>query len=778
MKKIMLNNDWLFGVWGEENSDLKPIRLPHSVATMPLHYSDPEQYEGTWRYQRVLPVCRQASTRYILHFEGVAQQAEVYVNDVPVGRHRCGYTAFALDITESLYTDRDSLLKVKVDSHEDPAIPPFGFVIDYLTYGGIYRDVWLEETPEDAIERLAVFAGADGTLRTELTYRGTRKLPLHYRVLSARGVCIFQGEEKGPVPFFQQRLSGIENWSHETPVLYTLEVTYGDDVHSVSFGFRSITFDDNHLYVNGRPVFLQGLNRHQAYPYVGYAMPHRLQAEDARILKEELHVNTVRTSHYPQDQSFLDACDQLGLYVITEIPGWQHIGDAAWKKQALQNTRDMILQNINHPGILMWGVRINESQDDDAFYQETNALAHALDASRPTTGVRYLENSSLLEDIYAYNDFSHDGVRPGCRKKKSVMKQNRPLLISEANGHMFPTKASDPSLRRQQHALRHAAVLDCALKDRQHIGCIQWCMFDYATHSDFGSGDAICYHGVMDAFRNPKPASYVYAGQQEEETILEVTSSMDIGDYDGGYRGDVYALTNADEVKLYKNDRFVQSFYPQKTGGLAHPPVCIDDTIGRLLESEEGFDPQTARRVSRALKAIEQYGVNHLPLAVKLDLAGLMLRHHFTFARGAELYAKYIGGWGGKNVRWRFEAWRHGKMMRSIERGPSHKLHLDVRCSHTVLYEGDTYDVAALRVRILNEYGMTCAYAQIPVRLQFEDETLLESAGPRTTCAEGGMTGFYVRTKGRLGKTKLTVSAKGCEDVAVEMEIKEECEHA
>ncbi len=101
-----------------------------------------------------------------------------------------------------------------------------------------------------------------------------------------------------------------------------------------------------------------------------------------------------------------------------------------------------------------------------------------------------------------------------------------------------------------------------------------------------------------------------------------------------------------------------------------------------------------------------------------------------------------------------------------------------MRCSHTVLYEGDTYDVAALRVRILNEYGMTCSYAQIPVRLQFEDETLLESAGPRTTCAEGGMTGFYVRTKGHWGKTKLTVSAEGCEDVAVEMEIKEECEHA
>ena len=144
----------------------------------------------------------------------------------------------------------------------------------------------------------------------------------------------------------------------------------------------------------------------------------------------------------------------------------------------------------------------------------TNDIVHSLDPSRPTTGVRYLENSSPLEDIYAYNDFSHDGIRPGCRKKKEVFKQNKPLLISEANGHMFPTKAFDSSLRRQQQALRHATVLGCAMKDQQHIGCIQWCMFDYATHQDFGSGDRICYHGVMDAFRNPKPASSVYAAQQ------------------------------------------------------------------------------------------------------------------------------------------------------------------------------------------------------------------------------------------------------------------------
>lgn len=781
MKKIMLNNNWLFGVWEnndpkERLTDCKPVRLPHSVAVMPLHNSDPKQYEGIWCYQCTLHVHKQISTRYILHFEGVGHQAEVYVNGQLCGQHHCGYTAFSMDITDCLYADCDSLLTVKVDSHEDASIPPFGFVIDYLTYGGIYRDVWLEQTPENSLEQVTVFAEANGTIRANLTYRGTKTLPLYYRILDEQGICILQGEEKA-VPSFHKKVSDIKPWSMETPTLYTLEVTYGEDVRSLSFGFRTITWDENNLYINGKKVFLTGLNRHQCYPFVGYAMPCSMQAEDARILKEELHVNTVRTSHYPQDQAFLDACDRLGLYVITEIPGWQHIGDDAWKKQAIQNTQDMIMQNINHPGILMWGVRINESQDDDAFYQKTNDIAHSLDPSRPTTGVRYLENSSPLEDIYAYNDFSHDGIRPGCRKKKEVFKQNKPLLISEANGHMFPTKAFDSSLRRQQQALRHATVLGCAMKDQQHIGCIQWCMFDYATHQDFGSGDRVCYHGVMDAFRNPKPASSVYAAQQEDEAILEITSSMDIGDYDAGYRGDVYALTNADEVKLYKNDVYVQSFYPDRSAGLAHPPIRIDDTVGRLMETEKAFAPAVARQMAKALKDIERCGISHLPLKTNGILLWLLLRHHFTTAEIAALYAEYIGGWGGKTICWKFEAYRRGKMIRRIERGPSSALHLDVRCSHAVLKEGDTYDVAALRVRILNSYDMTCAYMQIPVVMRIENEAVLESCGPLTMCAEGGMTGFYVRTKGRAGKTKIVIAAAGCRDYEMEMEVKGECKH-
>ena len=117
-------------------------------------------------------------------------------------------------------------------------------------------------------------------------------------------------------------------------------------------------------------------------------MPESMQRMDADILKYELGVNAVRTSHYPQSHYFIDQCDRIGLLVFMEIPGWQHIGDEAWKDRAVINVRDMVMQYRNHTSIILWGVRINESQDDDDFYRRTNAVAHELDPSRPTGGVR------------------------------------------------------------------------------------------------------------------------------------------------------------------------------------------------------------------------------------------------------------------------------------------------------------------------------------------------------------------------------------------------------
>ncbi|MEI3100655.1 MAG: glycoside hydrolase family 2 TIM barrel-domain containing protein [Oscillospiraceae bacterium] len=423
-------------------------------------------------------------------------------------------------------------MAVKLNSREDGSIPPFGFVIDYLTYGGLYREAWLDVREQSYIEDIFVTTPGLTTARVRTKVQGN---------WDRLRLAIMDGAEEllSTLGGTEQLLSlpQAKPWDIFSPKLYTLRAELLDkegevlDTQQVSFGFRTAEFKAEGFYLDGKKTFLRGLNRHQSYPYIGYAAPESLQREDARILKQELKCTAVRTSHYPQSQYFIDECDRLGLPVFTELPGWQHIGDERWKDQAVENLREMILQYRNHPSIILWGVRINESVDDDEFYRRTNALAHELDDSRRTSGVRYLEKSHLLEDVYSYNDFSHNGLTPGAKKKKDVSPDmDKALIISEHNGHMFPTKSFDPWEKRQEHALRHARVQSAAAESGEHAGCFGWCMFDYATHKDFGSGDRICYHGVLDSFRNPKLAAAVYSSQGEEP-VLELGCPMDIGDY-------------------------------------------------------------------------------------------------------------------------------------------------------------------------------------------------------------------------------------------------------
>ena len=213
--------------------------------------------------------------------------------------------------------------------------------------------------------------------------------------------------------------------------------------------------------------------------------------------------------------------------------------------------------------------------DDDAFYTRTNKIAHQLDPSRATSGVRYLEKSHLLEDVYAYNDFSHNGVTPGAKPKKDVTPDmGKALLISECNGHMYPTKPFDDGPHRQEHALRHVRVQNAAYASGEHAGCFGWCMFDYQTHKDFGSGDRICYHGVLDSFRNPKLAAAVYASQGDADPVLAVSSSMDIGDHPAGQLGTAYGFQQCPASKALQKRCVRHRPAPQRVDGAAPPALC------------------------------------------------------------------------------------------------------------------------------------------------------------------------------------------------------------
>ena len=159
----------------------------------------------------------------------------------------------------------------------------------------------------------------------------------------------------------------------------------------------------------------------------------------------------------------------------------------------------MIRRDWNHPSIILWGVRVNESRDDHDFYTRTNQLAHSLDDSRQTGGVRYQYESERLEDVFTMNDFGFP-LRP----------PNHPLYLNtEFIGHMYPTKRNDNIERITEHTMRHARVHNQLGSDKKYAGGLGWCAFDYNTHANFCSGDRVCYHGVSEsfAFRNPLRAS-------------------------------------------------------------------------------------------------------------------------------------------------------------------------------------------------------------------------------------------------------------------------------
>lgn len=561
----------------------------------------------------------------------------------------------------------------------------------------------------------------------------------------------------------------VKLWDVQKPTLYTLvseTMKNGETTDRVEtrIGFREVRFQKDGFYLNGKKIKLVGLNRHQSYPYVGYAMPASMQRYDADILKKELGINAVRTSHYPQSHHFIDRCDELGLLVFTEIPGWQHIGDEAWKEQAVVNTLEMVTQYRNHPSIILWGVRINESDDDDGFYRRTNAVAHELDPTRPTGGVRCNKKSSLLEDVYTYNDFVHDGTNEGCEPKKSVTSDmKKAYLISEYNGHMYPTKTFDSEEHRLEHALRHVRVLDSVWSHKDIAGAFGWCFFDYNTHGDFGSGDRICYHGVCDMYRNPKLPAYIYSVMQDEIPVLEVSSSMDIGEHPASNRGRVYLFTNADSVKFYKNGVFIKEYFHKDSEyqHIPRPPMEVTDYIGSQIEQNENFSKKQAAYVRDILNESTRFGMSRLSARSKVKAVWLMLRYRMSFRDAYALYGRYIGNCGDKATVYRFEAIKDGKVVKTVSKTPFISLALKVTPSSTVLMEGDTYDVASIRVEMTDQNGNRLPFFNEAVTAELDGAA--EIIGPKTVMLRGGSGGTYIKTIGVSGKAVLKLTYFSCE---------------
>jgi beta-galactosidase len=548
-----------------DDSKFDRVVIPHTNIPLPWHSFDEKSYEFVSLYRRRFKLPAEARGRRVfVDFEGVMTASTVWINGQKLGEYKGGYTPFSFELTPHLDFEGDNLLAVDVDSSERPDIPPFGNRIDYLTFGGIYREVALRIVPATYIEN--IFAQPKNVLSEHPSLDVEcfiQSLQPSRNKMTLEAV-LFDGEKdiarstqelpssaasSEPVSHTLKfaTLPRIQLWDISHPYLYSVRVQLLDgervtDEETRRIGFREAQFTDHGFELNGKILKLRGLDRHQTFPFVGQAMPGRVQRRDAAILRKQLHCNIVRTSHYPQSRHFLDACDEYGLLVLEEIPGWQFIGDQAWQDISVDNVSRMIRRDWNHPSIILWGVRINESRDNHDFYTRTNATAHQLDPTRQTGGIRYFQESEFLEDVFTMNDFGWPLKPP-----------NHPrYLNTEFVGHTYPVKSFDDNVRQREHTIRHARVHDALASNPQYAGGIGWCAFDYNTHSDFGAGDRICYHGVTDIFREPKPAAGFYKSQcePEEEIVLEPAFHWAAGDE--ALRFTIAMISsNCDHLKLY-----------------------------------------------------------------------------------------------------------------------------------------------------------------------------------------------------------------------------------
>ena len=779
---IPLNRGWRFvrGLCGDDFSPGAPppgeeVELPHTNVQLPYNYLDERAYQFVSSYLRILHApAAWASRRVFLEFEGVMAAAEVFCNGRYAGGHRGGYTPFRVELTDLLVPGENRLV-VQVDSTERADFPPCGNVVDYLTYGGIYREATLVVTSPEAIRRLAVTPlgtpeGGQLAVCAELEDPLAQEALLQAEVLGP-GVrmqalaAVKAGCTSARVLFTDT--AALRRWCPEDPALYTARarlVRDGQtlDERSARFGFRLCEFRPDGFYLNGRRRKLVGFNRHQSFPYVGNAMPRRVQRRDADLVRR-LGANMVRTSHYPQSRHFLDRCDELGLLVFEEMPGWQHIGGPAWQDVALDSLEEMICAHYNHPSIVLWGVRVNESPDDDAFYRRTNERAHALDPTRPTGGVRCHTQGSFQEDVFTFNDFTHTGGERVFRTRQEItgLAQPVPLLITESNGHMFPTKRFDPESRLVEHAMRHLRVMDEALGRADLAGELSWCAFDYNTHGCFGSGDKICYHGVCDMFRIPKYAGLACMSQRplSAGAVLEPLSLVSRGEREGGGIIPIWVATNCECVRVYKNGALVGDFYPdhQHFPHLPHPPVRISHLMPRDLPLPLPED--LSREFTRFVARRAAQGI--LPDLLEEDYPYLeSLSEKAGLDKGAltALLFEAAGGWGQKENDLMLEGLAGGEVIATCRAGETKVFaRLEALADDSALAaDGDTYDATRIVVRALDTYGNLCPFYSGAVTVSTNG--VVKVLGPSSFGLIGGCIAFWVKTCGRAGLAHITVT--------------------
>lgn len=575
----------------------EPVALPHTANIEPMLVND--MWQGICYYQKRFELPADGKRRF-LKFDAAMNEADIWLNGQHISHHLGGFLPFTIDITS--YAKKDNLLIVRLDNRDNPMTGPKPLrQLDYCMYGGLYRNVWLMTRGEVYIsEPLEVnkpggggimvatetVSSASATVKVTANIMDKRSnkspMEIEFAVINPEGKEV--ASEKIPMQAIGKEMRDVTHkfsitspqlWTPETPYIYTLRtkvLSNGklQDEKYTRFGIRDLKIVNHKLYINGKERFLHGVNRHQEYPYVGYALSDAAQYRDAYKIKKA-GFDYIRLSHYPQSEAFLNACDELGILVLDAISGWQYFNeDEAFKNFTLQASRDMIRRDRNHPCILAWEVSLNETTMPEGFMHQLHGLAKEETPHMYTAGWMrnggydiYIESRQyrmIYKDIdrncpyivSEYGDWEYLCLEAG-------KNQDGISLLPMGKRHSRYARSTDEPYHLQQVWDIQEGHND----NRGNTGAFAdgyWVMCDYNS----GFDDNLEHSGVMDLMRLPK-LSYYYT--QSQRPYIS-------GNAFAPYRVKIAALpetTERDEVVVFSNCDEIELFVDGKSIGKQHP---------------------------------------------------------------------------------------------------------------------------------------------------------------------------------------------------------------
>ncbi|HEY6867809.1 MAG TPA: glycoside hydrolase family 2 TIM barrel-domain containing protein [Candidatus Eisenbacteria bacterium] len=617
-RRVRLDDGWHFAFGphdGAEREDYpdsgwEPVALPHTWNAQDAFTREPTFREGAGWYRRRVTLDRAwRGMRFALRFEAANQVADVYWNGTRVGHHVGGYTAFAVDVSGEARVGGVNLLAVRVDNAVGP-VPPL--IADYDFYGGIYRDAWL--IVSDPVHFSLLDHGAPGawaeagavsetcatvTVRGRLANASPRpaRIEILARVLDPGGRVVLAPRAEVVAPArsdtaFALPAGDIRTprlWSPEAPSLYAVEVELRVDGHLVDatrspLGLRWFQVDpDRGLTLNGRPLRLNGTNRHQDRAGLGNAVPERLQREDVRRIRAD-GFNFVRLAHYPQSEAVLDECDRLGLVVWEEIPVVNRVDPSAeFESNARAMLVEMIRQHRAHPSILFWGlaneVLLLKPGPLPAGYvaravsivRGLRALARAEDPGRLTAAAVSLDevdDGSGLQDIpdvlglnlyFGWYYRGLDELGPWL-DRFHARHPDRPVVVSEYGAdsdervHARDPRALDFSIEYQQRF--HEATFPQLAARPWLVGTAVWNQFDFGSRHRDDTKPNLNKKGLYFFDRRPKDVAFYYRAKLSPGPVLHIAARdwpRRAGSRPGDERQSVPVYSNLAEVALWRD---------------------------------------------------------------------------------------------------------------------------------------------------------------------------------------------------------------------------------